>query len=205
MKPQVDPSHYSHREYLTPARMASYSYQLKEILSLSFDNALELGVGSGFFAYGLRQAGFAVTTLDFDLMLKPNVVASVTDLPFCDNSYDVVGCFEVLEHIPWRFFSSALGEIHRVCRSHAIISLPDAWPIMRVHIPPLFRRCKFKIPFWWSEKHEFDGEHYWEINKKGYPLNKVMDCLTEVGFHVEHTYRPWEVCGHRFFQLKKVK
>jgi SAM-dependent methyltransferase len=131
-------------------------------------------------------------------------VASVVDLPLRDGSYDVVACFEVLEHIPWAFFPAALREIARVCRRYAIISLPDARRIFRLHIPVLCRQRLYNRPFWRSEDHEFAGEHYWEVNKTGYPLGDVIAYMTRAGFRVERTFRVWEMSRLRFFRLGKA-
>lgn len=204
LAPQVARVHYCGRKYLGPARMASYGYQLQELLAVSPDSVLELGIGSGLVAYCLRRGGLAITTLDLDPELEPNVVGSVTDLPFPDGSYDVIGCFEVLEHIPWSLVPIALREIYRVCGRYAVISLPDARTVIRVHIPLVLRQQLFNRPFWRPKEHTFDGEHYWEINKSGYPLKEVMACLAKPGFRVGRTFRPWEMSRHRFFRLEKA-
>jgi len=52
---------------------------------------------------------------------------------------------------------------------------------------------------------KFDGEHYWEIGKEGYPLQKVMDEMRRAGFKIEKTYRVFEHPYHRFFVLAKGK
>ena len=50
----------------------------------------------------------------------------------------------------------------------------------------------------------FDGEHYWEIGKAGYPLNKIIKDIQKTGFKIEKTYRIFENPYHRFFILKKI-
>ncbi len=35
-------------------------------------------------------------------------------LPFGDTAFDVVTCFQVLEHFPYRDFTKALEELHRI-------------------------------------------------------------------------------------------
>ncbi|MGE5282681.1 MAG: class I SAM-dependent methyltransferase [Chloroflexota bacterium] len=53
-------------------------------------------------------------------------VASVTDLPFGDGSFDLVLCLEVLEHLPEP--GAALDELARVSRGDAIVSVPhEPW------------------------------------------------------------------------------
>jgi len=53
-------------------------------------------------------------------------VASVTDLPFDDASFDLVLCLEVLEHLPEP--EAALAELARVSRGDVIVSVPhEPW------------------------------------------------------------------------------
>ncbi|MHA1380617.1 MAG: hypothetical protein ACTSRG_19795 [Candidatus Helarchaeota archaeon] len=51
--------------------------------------------------------------------------------------------------------------------------------------------------------HKFNGEHYWEIGKAGYPLSKIIKDIQKTGFEVEKTYRVFENPYHRFFILRK--
>jgi len=50
--------------------------------------------------------------------------------------------------------------------------------------------------------HKFDGEHYWEIGKKDFPLSKIIYDINSTGFTVIKTYRIFEFSYHRFFVLK---
>jgi len=57
---------------------------------------------------------------------------------------------------------------------------------------------QLKVP-----KHIFNGEHYWEIGKAAYLLNKIINEIQKAGFRVEKTYRVFENPYHRFFTLRK--
>jgi len=53
-------------------------------------------------------------------------VASVADLPFGDDSFDLVLCIEVLEHLPRP--DTALDELARVSRDKVVVSVPhEPW------------------------------------------------------------------------------
>ena len=51
------------------------------------------------------------------------MVADLIDLPFEDDSFDLVFCLEVLEHIPDP--APALAELARVCRGDLVLSVPS--------------------------------------------------------------------------------
>ena len=204
LAPQSEKSSYFEPDYLTSERMSAYSYQFSEVINLRPQSVLEIGIGNGLLSFLLRQSGLDVTTLDFDSMLEPDIIASVTDIPCPDNSYDVVACFEVLEHLPFEQFGKAMEELKRVTKSHAIISLPDSRLVCKFHIPIIARKLLFEFPSFTLPEHKFDGQHYWEINKKGYPLRKILGIIQEAGFSITKTYRIWEFSYNRIFVLEKI-
>jgi len=206
MKPQVESNHYFNKSYDTKERFISYWHQINEIIKLNPKTVLEIGVGNGFVSKYLKERKVNVLTLDIDKRLNPDVVGSVLNMPFSDELFDVVACYEVLEHLPFENFSEALSEIFRVSKSYAILSLPDASRVYRVYlqIPKIgiFKRL-IPLPRLKNPIHKFDGEHYWEIGKAGYPLSKIIKEIQTAGFRVEKTYRVFENPYHRFFILKR--
>jgi ubiquinone/menaquinone biosynthesis C-methylase UbiE len=135
------------------------------------------------------------------------MAASVVDIPFKNDTFELVVCFEVLEHIPFDFFQQALIELHRVAQKNVILSLPDFNRAYYVQFQiPRYGAIKklIKIPRLKKVKHIFDGEHYWEIGKDGYPLRKIEDIITKSGFYINKTFRLVEDPSYRFFILSKV-
>lgn len=208
MKKQVHKSHYAFGKYVQKRRWSSMWHQLDEVIKLAPDDVLEVGPGPGIFKANATTLGFNVETVDIDPELTPDYVTSVFDMPFDDGSYDVVCAFQMLEHLPWEDSKRAFKEMVRVARKGLVISLPDAavrWPIS-IHIPRI-GPVKFSMPKprIRAQEHEFDGEHYWEINKHGYPLNRVETEFFGVpGVQIEKTYRVHENPYHRFFVLGKL-
>lgn len=204
--PQVSKNHYYHKEYDKKERWLSYWYQINEVFESKQNNILEVGIGNRLVADYLKKRGFKVTTCDIDEQLKPDIVASVDNLPFKQNSFDFVLCSQVLEHIPFDMVPKALQNLRRVTRQWVLISLPD-FSITYFHfafklipfIPKVSKSIKLRLPV----KHTFSGEHYWEIGKRGYSLSKIRNLLKAAGFRIVKDYLPEENLFHHFFLLKK--
>jgi hypothetical protein len=62
------------------------------------------------------------------------------------------------------------------------------------------KKFAWKIPH--HPTHTFNGEHYWEIGKKGYELGVVRNAI-ENEFVIEKEFVPFENQYHHFFILKK--
>jgi ubiquinone/menaquinone biosynthesis C-methylase UbiE len=200
---QVDPNtHYSFATYLGKERWNSIWHQVDELLTAETHSVLEVGVGAGVLAQLLRELGVKYKSVDFDPDLKPDYVASVTQLPLEDDSFDAVGCFQVLEHIHYKDFQTAVGELCRVAKSRVVISIPDASRVWQYHVwIPFLGRRRFLIrrPLDRPVTHVFDGQHHWELNKAGYPLERIMADLKEAGLRHVRTFRVFEHPYHRFF------
>lgn len=206
-KPQVDPSHYGIK-YDSKERLISYWHQIHEVISLGKHNILEIGIGNGFVSDYLDKMGLKVTTVDIDERLTPDITASVYSLPFADESFELVACYEVLEHLPYESFSLSLQEMYRVSKFYVIISLPDRnrYLSLDIFIPRIGKIKKFySVPRFRKVKHIFDGEHYWEIGKYNYSLSKVIADINKSGFNIYNSYRIHEFPLHRLFILEKTK
>lgn len=204
MKKQVEAKHYEFSKYMTKKRWSSIWHQLDEVIKLQPSNVLEVGPGPGVLKAIASNFGLDFQTLDIDKELNPDVVASAANIPFIDKSFDVVCSFQMLEHMPFKISLEAIKEISRVSKKYVIISLPDAearWPY-NIYIPKLGAKyISVKKPFSKVKEHVFDGEHYWEINKKGYELCFVTKEIDKVlmGYKLLRSYRVPDNPYHRFF------
>ncbi len=194
--------YYSHK-YDSIGRFCSYWHQINEIITLDPENVLEIGIGNGLVCKYLKERDVNITTLDIKESVKADVVGNVLDIPLDDNSFDVVACYEVLEHLPYEKFHAALSEIRRVTRSYAILSMPDAKKTLVFSIYSAeARRYEIKIPLLGVRK---KGKyHQWEIGRKGYSLRKILRSIEKAKFEVKKHYRARGNPYHRFFVLKKT-
>lgn len=206
MKSQVTPDHYTGSSYDSKERFISYWHQINEIILLKPRRVLEIGIGNGFVSRYLREHKLNVTTLDIAHDLCPDVAGSVLAIPFNDESFEVVSCCEVLEHLPYSEFPKTLKEIRRVSQKYVVLSLPDVTTVYRVNMElPRIKSIKRLVnhPFNRPVDHVFDGEHYWEIGKKGYSLKQIEFDITHSELNIINTYRIYEFYYHRFFILEK--
>lgn len=206
MNTQVEPRHYSTESYDTKERFASYWYQIRETMHCRPRRVLEIGTGSGLVKNYLRSRMIPTVSLDVDRRLSPDMAATVVALPCRTCSFDVTLCCQVLEHLRYQEFLPALSELYRVTRACVVLSLPDTDTVYQfyVHIPKIgVLKRLIPLPRMKKPAHEFDGQHYWEIGKKEYPLQRILRDIRAAGFSIERTYRIFENAYHRFFILKK--
>lgn len=199
---QVDKTQYNFEKYAFEGRFVSYYWQLKEVLALNPTSVLEVGVGDCMFGSFIKNnTAVSYTSIDIAEDLRPDVVGSILELPFADKSFDVVCAFEVLEHLPFEQFDRALAELARVARTHVVISVPHFGPMISFSLKIPFVpqiRVALKIPF--PKKHVFNGQHYWELGKRGYPASLIRSKLSIHG-GIVRDFVPFGSPYHHFFIL----
>ncbi len=202
-EPQVDKKHYAFERYGFEGRFVSYYWQLREVLDLNPSSILEVGVGDKVFGNFIKDnTPVAYTSIDIAVDLKPDVVGSILNLPLLDKSQDIVCAFEVLEHLPFSEFEKAVSELFRVARAHVVISVPHFGPMISfsLKIPFLSQlRLAFKVPY--PRTHTFNGQHYWELGKKGYPVRRIRTILQKQG-RIVRDFVPFNSEYHHFFVIK---
>lgn len=201
---QVSKDAYAFSAYGGEDRFASYAAQLDELLKLNPASVLEAGVGEGVVGdYVRRNTNVRYESVDVADDLHPDMLGDVRKLPYPDAAFDVVCAFEVLEHLPFADFETALAELARVSKRAVIISVPHFGPPVKFLLKAPFLpeiRIAFKIPY--PKKHAWNGQHYWEIGKRGYNARRIRAAL-EKFFVVEKEFVPFGNQYHRFFVLAK--
>jgi len=208
---QVDKEHYHREKYDDLERFISYYYQIDLTRALRPERVLEVGIGNKLVADYLNKAGMMVTTCDIDADLAPDHVGDIRNLPFEDNSFDVVMACEVLEHIPFDDFEKALGELRRVSKNYVVISLPYRhtslqfackFPLVRTLVKNTFVDFCLRIPLRF-QGFESSGQHYWEIDRGNHPIGSIRNVLKK-HFHIDREVRPVLDSYHQFFVLECV-
>jgi len=200
---QVDKSAYRFEKYAGEDRFVSYHAQLREIIDLKPSSMLEVGVGDQLVANYLKNnTDIAYTSVDFADDVGADVVASVTALPFEADSFDIACAFEVLEHLPFDQFDTALGELVRVARRHVLISVPHFGPMVSFSLKlPFLPQFRFAVKIPYPRPHAFNGQHYWEMGKRGYPVSLIRSKLSAQG-KIIRDFVPFNSPYHHFFVLE---
>ena len=192
--------------YVSGGRLFSYAHQMNALLKYDPKTVLEIGPGPGMVTAALRAIDVEVTTVDVQSELEPDVVASVTDLPFEDDAFDVSMCCQVLEHLPLAQFVPSLRELGRVSRKSVVVSLPDCTVGYRLggKIPKVrafelnWSRARRSNDADRARKLERDG-HYWEIGYPDITTKHVASLFAEASLRVDRSWRVPELPYHRFF------
>lgn len=201
-KEEIRPIHYE-KDYF-----CSYWHQINEIINKKPKKVLEIGIAYGaFVSKYLRNRNIDVTTLDINKKLSPVKVGDILNIPFEDNTFDVVAAFEVLEHLPFLKIKKAIKEIWRVTTSYAIISLPDQRPCFKIEFS-IFRKFSirkiFNLSYLNFIKYKLYPGHKWEIGYNGIKKSNIKQLFQNQNFQILNSYRVFEKPYHHFFILKKV-
>lgn len=201
---------YNDESYDTLMRFVSYYNQKKNIISIAKNNRgkkiLEVGKGNGFLSDYLKKRGFDIKTFDYNKNVKPDFFGDIKKIEnIIDEKFDIITCFEVLEHIKYEDVENVIKQFSQMTNEYLLISVPQCrlFFTLWIDVSVLHNHSfSFNIPI--PLKHKFDGEHYWELGKKGYSvkafrvlLKKYFD-LEQEDVHPLNTY-------HRSFILKKKK
>ncbi len=204
MEKQVDKKAYKFKTYCGIDRFSSYWYQINEVLDCNPKNILEVGIGDKVLSSYLKEnTDIEYKNVDIAEDLRPDIISSVDNLNVGSNSFDIVCAFEALEHLPFNKFKQSLLELKRVSKKYVIISLPHFGPPFKLNIKiPFLKELKlsFKIPF--PKKHNFNGQHYWEIGKNGYSPRMIKKILSGI-FTIKKDFIPFENQYHHFYILEK--
>lgn len=203
---QKKPLGYYEIDYLKPNRMSSYGHQIKLAIETNGISFLNIGSGNSILKFILSKHDKYIIDLDLDFFTNPTVTARLPELPFPNSVFDVVMCYQVLEHIPFNLFSLFIKECVRISSSAIIISLPD----ISISKEEMVKNQIFKVikhPREWKAytPRTIDPEHFWEIGHGNVQIQNVIAALTQERLSIQKHYRNDLNPYHHFFVLQVNK
>lgn len=147
-------------------------------------SVVDVGCGTGNLVWGFRRSGVEARGIE----LSPDAIrqsakevrpflqlGDVLDTGLPDESFDLVTCIDVLEHIPPPDSDQAIGELHRIARRHVLLHV-CLWSEGNASRDPTHVNLR--------------SRRYWtgKLRRRGYELIEVP---------------PDFPCGHNAFIVKK--
>lgn len=112
-----------------------YKTFINELKKLKIESVLDVGCGEGFILNKLKEEGigknhegidYSKEAVEIGRNIHPNLSlkqGSIYDTGFKDNSFDLVVCTEVLEHLEES--QKALKEVLRISKKYVLLSVPN--------------------------------------------------------------------------------
>jgi SAM-dependent methyltransferase len=116
------------------------------------------------------KADIEYTSIDITSARNPFQIMDITELKFEDNSFDVIICLHVLEHIPED--DKAMGELHRVLKfgGWAILQVP-IWSFNTVEAPGVTRDQYLELYGHSDHVRRYGFDYKERLEKAGFVVN----------------------------------
>ena len=202
---------------------SSYYIQLREILELpksKVESILEIGPGRGVFESLLINFSYRLTTIDVNPNNSPDIVCDILNNSIKDNSFDMAVCFQVLEHLPYKYFGQAMKTLSSIARNYVFISIPYQSNSLAVRVSSRFAsrflsRFSGAFNFFWPirlpvkdideqkmlKRKDKHNPHYWEAGRKSFPVARILKDLESNGLTVLKRFHNPEFPYHYFILL----
>ena len=183
--------------------------KINELLErMSIETLLDVGCGNGFLVnslpHSIKATGLDISEEALKYVKVDKKVGSIDNIPFDDQSFDVVVCSDVLEHMTNDMFLRAIKEIERVAKKNIILVFPYREDLDYSRAKCVNCGCHFHIN-WHLRSMDMD---IIQRNIKGFRVKKAMyageewpaslGIMNEVEKAVDGNYSFWEnaVCPH---------
>ena len=204
-------------KFLIEAHSGSYLTSMQTIRKTKVTSVLEVGPGEGFVARNMASLGITFDTLDFEGANNPTIQADFSKFdptPYA-GKYEMTCAFQVLEHFPFEDFPRLMEKLATLSSKYVLISLPYSCRGFRLRLrvhqgqsprwnkvynfyrptdkPNRKYRPEYMQEFPWAV-------HYWEIGRKGFKLDHVLDTIAGTGlkvtsrFHGPNPYHYYMLC-----------
>src|SRR3989338_2889934 len=157
---------------------------------------LEIGCGRGYGAYYLSHLASAVTAVDVDpeVLDRARRLFRRSNLEYCqmdatrlavpDRSVDVVGTFQVIEHIPTPQVEGFLQDIRRVLAPGGVAVLSTLNVEYNRKGNPHYQKADF-------HEHEFTGEEFSNLLRKVFPDATILGLYPTLPYRIYRRLKKW--------------
>lgn len=150
--------HYEHAEQWTAERHLGWEADVNrfnttiDMIPAGVKTLLDVGCGNGAFMYFIEQRGLPISMVGLErsttamgaaLCVSEIRSGSADQLPFGERSVDLVSALEVIEHLPYGIYETALREMERVASKYILISVPYQERRRKVICP--YCGCRFNL------------------------------------------------------------
>lgn len=200
-----DKEHYYKEDYDYAERFIAYFEQIRLTRKYAKKDSklLEVGIGNKTLFNYLKQHGYNIQSLDIVKELEPDYCLDISkELPFKDKAFDIVLCFQTLEHMSFDNSISALLNMQRIAE-YVVISIPYRNIVVGGSIKvPFFQKkdIYIRIPHFLDRK--IKGSHEWEMGDKGYSRKEIRQKLINLNFRIIEEYVNPSSPYKYFFVLK---
>lgn len=127
-------------DYDSDQEIQKKAKRIAELIPYGVKTILDVGCGNGIITNLLNEK-YEVTGLDsskeaLEHVKAKKVLSSAAEIPFADNSYDLVLSSEMLEHLTDDELAKVRNEIVRVARKYVMITVPDS-----EYLPRSYCKC----------------------------------------------------------------
>ncbi|MDY7009299.1 MAG: class I SAM-dependent methyltransferase [Planctomycetota bacterium] len=145
------PAVWSRTSLVVPQEKARIKETLRNIPS-DVRSILDVGCGNGLFVNTLSRTSFdtvsRITGLDssaeaLKYVETEKTEGSIAHLCYEDNSFDMVACLEVLEHLREDEFERGISELQRVSRQYILVTVPNDQDLLNSLVTCTKCYCRF--------------------------------------------------------------
>lgn len=154
-----NPSSYGKRDH------GSNAHEI--VLDLKPKTLLDVGCGCGKFVEWAKENGIEAAGVDF--ASGYGQACDVCNMPFTDNSFDIITAFDLLEHLRPEDLHRALLEMARVASHFWVLSIGYGPAVMKWpgEVPTHLHPIAFRDPAWWTPHLSLYGT----VEEKGRGMN----------------------------------
>ena len=194
---------------LEERRFSSLRIQLASVTDLGdlVSSILEVGPGSGFFAFIAKNLGYSIKTVDIKARTNPDYLGDFREVDISER-FDLVAAFEMLQHLPYSDLPSTLKKLAALSNRYVLISVPTRIHSigLSIEIPGFFAPRRLGLGWlrgshtlsikweWprandptereWTGRDDYWNPHYWEVGRKSFPQSRVLSDIESTGLKI---------------------